>query len=225
MNSRGLYVFIFAVATFAFPTVAAAETTGGVWTGQSSSLAFGLLDGVSLSATSSGGAKFAGIVPRTHFTGRNWQGGLSFPEETDSLVAVPVNAGTHHTFRFAEPIEEGMLLIENFDSSSIAKITASGKDSLLELVSASDSISFSSMSDAVGMLETSNPTYNGEGDAVILFSGAVTGLNLEYSAGSGANGVFYGFAKGTAQSVPEPAAAFLATFAAVIPLVLRRRRK
>lgn len=222
--SRALYVFIFAVTTFAFPTVVSAETTGGVWTGQSSSLAFGLLDGVSLSATSSGGAKFAGIVPRTHFTGRNWQGGLAFPEETDSLVAVPVNAGTTHSFRFAEPIEEGMLLIENFDSSSVATISTRG-DGLVELISGSDSISFSSLSDDVGILQTSNPTYNGEGDAVILFSGAVTGLTLEYSAGEGANGIFYGFAKGTAQAVPEPAAATLVGFAALIPLAFRRRRK
>ncbi len=223
--SRGIYVFIFAFVTFAFPTIASAESIGGVWTGESPSLAFGLLDGISLSATSSGGADFAGIVPRTHFTGRNWQGGLTFPEETASLVAVPVNAGAVHSFRFAEPIEEAMLLIENFDSNSVATISATG-DGLLELVSASDSISFSSQSDGVGVLRTSNPTFNGEGDAVILFSGAVTGLNLEYSAGDGANGVFYGFAQGAVQSVPEPESTMMLAFAvALMPLSLRRRRK
>jgi len=225
LMNRQTYFFILAIVTFNFPNIVSAESTGGVWTGQSSNLAFGSLDGVSLSATSSGGAEFAGIVPNAHFTGRNWQGGLLVPEETDSLVAVPVNAGTTHSFEFATPIEEAMLLIENFDSSSVARISAGG-DAFIELISASESISFSSLADGIGVLQTSNPTFNGEGDAVILFSGEVTGLTLEYSAGDGANGVFYGFAKGTAQAVPEPATSMLGRFAvALIPLAYRRRRK
>ena len=103
-------------------------------------------------------------------------------------------------------------------------ITATGTDGLLELISGSDSISFSSDSDNVGVLRTSNPTFDGEGDVVLLFSGAITRLDLTYQGGDGANGIFYGFAINETRAVPEPTAGALSALLALIPLTLRKRR-
>lgn len=217
---RGITAIIFAAIIGNMGTA----SESAIWTGQSSSLAFGSLGGITFSATASDEAPFMNFY-HDRFTGDSWQGGLEVPVDARSLLAQPVGANAKHVFRFSDPVEEGLLLIENFDSSSVASVAVSGKDATIELISASDSIAFLADSDAAGSLSTTNPTFDGEGDAVLLFSGAVTDLELNYLRGDGANGVFYGFATPTAQSVPEPTFGICIPAFALLGLIRRTRRR
>lgn len=214
----------FTLLAWAIITGVATGDIPATWTGQSSSLAFGWLNDVSFSASASPGAPFTGLHDG-RFDGSSWQADMSFSKDLVAIETQPANAGAIHSFRFTEPVEEGMLLIENFDSNSIATITTMGQDGLLELISASESISFDAVAGNAGRLRTSNSTFDGEGDAVLLFSGAVTGIELRYEGGDGANGVFYGFATSGTQAVPEPSTGTLSVLLALVPLMLRNRRE
>lgn len=220
LKSRTFLLFIFLAAPF---FQASAATTGD-WTNFSDSLAFGNLDGVNIAAFSMGSAPFIGLAERRFAEGSGWDADMALPRNAESLITSNVNGGDAQEFRFASPIRDAMLYIENFDADSVANITASGADTL-DLVSGSQSISFASINGSSGTLMSSNSSYNGEGDAVLHFTGDVTRILVDYVAGEGANGVFYGFAVESVQAVPEPSSAVLLTSTlAMAPLALRRRR-
>ena len=209
-----------------FSTSALNAATTGEWDGYSSGAAFGTLDGVRISAFSTTTSPFIGVVDGrfSDEPGGGWNADMPLPPAAQSLVTADVNGGDAQVFRFASGITDALLYIENFDASSIATVTADNAE-LLELVAASDSISFESTSQYSGVLSSSNPTYNGEGDAVLHFMGDVRGITLQYSQGDGANGIFYGFAVPKIASVPEPSCVYtLSLVMAFVPLARRRHR-
>ena len=202
-----------------------ADTIEGDWTSFTASTAVGVLDGTTIMGTASADAPFFGIAEDQRFWPfgeGGWDAGFPLSIDTRAMTATNVNAGDSHEFAFASAIESPSLYIENFDSNSIATITAFGSDSI-SLLSGSPSISFAADSATTGILQTSNPTFNGEGDAIIFLEGPVTGVRLDYSGGDGANGVFYGFALVDTAAVPEPAGDLMLILAGVSLLALRRR--
>lgn len=218
MNTR--FVSILAVAVVA--TFSHAGTID--WTATSETHAFGTLDGVGISAVSPFTAPFIGVANQRFAADGAWDAAFALPRSATALVTSKVNGGDFQEFAFDEPLSEGLFYIENFDSDSVARITAKGAD-VFELTSGSPSISFSSLSDEIGTLRTSNSSYNGEGDAVLFFEGEVTGIRVEYFNGQGDNGIFYGFATQTVQALPEPAASSMVQLLALLPLMLRRSRR
>lgn len=200
-------------------------TTIATWDGYTSSEAEGEIDGIAISASTTGTAPFLGIVNDrfSNIDRGGWDAPFPLPSDALSLVASNVNEGDVQRFSFGEPIDEVLLYIENFDSNSTATIVAFGADDL-QLVASSPSIDFDPLTKNAGRLSTDNPTFNGEGDAILLFAGGVTGITVDYERGDGANGVFYGFVLEEALSVPEPSAGSMFAILAFVPLVLRKRR-
>ena len=60
----------------------------------------------------------------------------------------------------------------------------------LSLLAGSAGISLTPGAAGQGTLISSNSTPDGVGDAVLAFSGNVTGIDLDYIGGNGANGVY-----------------------------------
>ncbi len=207
-------------------TDAHAMTIEGDWTAYTESSATGVLDGTLITGTAGPDGPFFGIAEDQRFWpfGQGgWDASFWMSMDTRAIIAVNVNDGDWHEFEFAAPIDSPSLYIENFDSNSIATITATGSDSI-SLLSGSPSISFEPSSSTVGLLQTSNPTFNGEGDAIIFLEGPVTGVRIDYSGGDGANGVFYGFGLVDTSFVPEPSGYAAMFFAGIAALLMRRRR-
>ena len=186
-------------------SVAVANASVATWSSYTATTATGDFGGVTITATTNSDAAFVGIA-NNHFGAfdgacGSWDGMLPLTHADEGLVASHVNGGDAQNFSFSSPLTEGLFYIENFDSSSEAKITVHGATHVA-LVDHSASITYSTISGNMGTLITSNRGFNGEGDAVLYFQGDVTGIDIEYTDGLGANGVFYTFAE--ASAVPEP---------------------
>ena len=172
--------------------------------------AFGNIDGIQITATTNEAAPFIGIVSHRFANVNIPCGGwdidsYSLEPSALGLTTSYVNGGDAQSFDFDAPWAGGYFYIENFDSSSLAKITVTG-GATLEMLAGSESISFASISDSMGELSTTNAGFNGEGDAVFRLDGPVTSVLVDYSQGEQANGIFYGFASDTPMgAIPEPA--------------------
>ena len=203
-----------------------AATIEGDWSSYTSATATGVLDGTVITGAAGPNGPFFGIAADQRFwpLGQGgWDAGFPLSIDTRAIIATNVNAGDWHEFTFASAIDSPSLYIENFDSNSIATITATGSESV-SLLSGSPSISFAADTATTGILQTSNPTFNGEGDAIIFLEGPVTGVRIDYSGGDGANGVFYGFALvDTSVAAPEPSGRLMLGVAGLTLLLLRRR--
>ena len=221
MNGRiahTLLILLFACST-------AFSTTIATWDAFSANEASGEIDGITILASTTNDAPFLGIVNDrfSDIDKGGWDAPFPLSPDALSLVASEVNGGDVQRFAFGEPIDEGLLYIENFDSNSIATIVAFGADDL-QLVASSPSIDFDPLTKNAGRLSTDNPTFNGEGDAIIFFGGGVTGITIDFERGDGANGVFYGFVVEDAQSVPEPSAGSMLAILGLLPLAFRKQR-
>ncbi len=199
---------------------------GGAWTSvESSTLAFGEVDGIRIVATTNEDAPFTEIATHS-FTDDSiicgaWQADeLALDPSVTSLTTTYVNAGDYQQFDFDVPWYNGYFYIENFDASSLAKITVLG-GATASLATASTSISYDAAG-SMGVLRSSNTSFDGEGDAVLLFDGPVTSIRVDYEDGVQANGVFYGFASMNA-AIPEPVS--LVVWALLIGLVVVGRRQ
>lgn len=212
---------IFAVAALILSaSVANAGTiVSADWTAYTTGTGTGTVESVDISATSSDTAPFVGFS-NNRFSSSAWEAGMPLPVGHNSIIAANVNAGEYQQFDFSSPIS-GLLYIENFDSSSEATIIASGATSL-SLASGSSSISFATSAIDGGVLATSNSSFDGEGDAVLAFDGPVTSIRVQYSNGTGDNGVFYTVAINNPE--PSSVAMLLTASLGMISLVRRRRR-
>jgi hypothetical protein len=181
----------------------------------------GLLDGVAWHATTSSEAPFLGI----NLSSGTWNVGVSLPPGVLALTASNVNAGDFQEFTFDTAISSGYFYIENFDSSSVANITSDA--TTFEMYATSSSITYVPATATSGVLNTSNEGYDGEGDAIFRFTGPLTSLRLDFTDGTGANGVFYGFSQASiVNSVPEPSStAFLVIGVTGLALMRRRRSR
>lgn len=222
MNGRWTFVLLGCVF-FCLTTAGFAETTA-TWNGFTEDAATGALDGVPITATTEGSAPFVGITLSRFADSGDWDTDHPLSTDAAALVAANVNGGDTQTFAFSESIAEGLLYIENFDSNSAATIVATGATTL-EVEASSPSISFESTIPGTGVLSTSNPTFDGEGDVILFFGGEVTEISIAYTAGDAENGVFYGLATpDSIQVLPEPTGAGIAVALAGGMMCFRRRR-
>jgi hypothetical protein len=181
------------------------------WLAWDATTATGTLSGITISASTNSEAEFVGFTDRHFgaFDGEcgSWDGQMPLTHDDEGLIASNVNGGDYQQFSFDTPLTDGLLYVENFDSSSMAMLTATGATSIT-VVDQSDSISYTSTGADSLKLTSSNAGYDGEGDAVFHLAGDVTNVRLDFSAGDGANGVIYTFAKKSAMdapnAVPEP---------------------
>lgn len=147
----------------------------------------------------------------------DWQADIPAPDGIEMLGVGDANEGDTHTFVFTEPMTDVMMFIENFDSSSGATISFEGSElGGISLMSGSPSMTFEAIDTTSGMLETSNATSDGEGDAILKFTGDIRSISFDYASGDGSNGVFYTFA------VPEPSAALPLIIGLLLLVPLRR---
>ncbi len=201
-----LFATVFLVAA-ALVAPANAGVSPAVWnTPTSGTVATGTFAGGTITAVTTSSSPFLNMVFEDRFAGA-WDGSMPLDTTATALVTTNVNAGDSQAFGFSSAIADGLFYIENFDASSIASIQAIGATSL-SLVDSSGSISFVGAGDS-GTLTTSNAGFDGEGDAVLQFTGAVTEIRIQYSSGEGANGVMYTFAEPSSQAVPEPTSALV----------------
>lgn len=209
---------LFAGVSIGVPTVTAAMITASA-TDYTDTTASGQFNGIGWQASTSADAPFLGI----NLTSGQWDVAIPLPLHALMLTASHVNAGDFQEFIFDSPISDGYFYIENFDSSSVANITTDATS--FQLLGASASITYSPTDASEGVLETSNDSYDGEGDAVFRFLGPLTRLRLDFTDGTGANGLFYGFSQDDSfvNPVPEPAA-FVCIVIGVMGLGLLRRR-
>lgn len=203
--------------------------TTGTWTSVSDLTAEGSIDGITITASTNADAIFIGAFEdrfndTSHCAG--WDADYPLPASVLGLVTTSVNAGDSQNFIFSAPKTEGIFYIENFDSMSEATITVDG--GTLELIAGSQSISYAASSDTSGVLSTSNKSTNGEGDAILAFSGPVTSLTIDYSSGTGDNGVFYAFGMGDPTAaggvVPEPSSLLVWGGIGALLLLVNRKR-
>ena len=186
---------------------ASAATNPAVWSPTfTTTTAYGTFSGVDVTAVSTSSSPFVGLMA-DRFAG-GWDGTLTLDSSAMALTASYVNGGDSQAFGFSAPLSEGLFYIDNFESSSSAEIIAHGATSLT-LIDASSSISFTSLGANSGQLVTSNAGYDGEGDAVLQFSGDVTSIQVIYDGGEGANGIMYTFAEPGTEAVPEPTSALV----------------
>lgn len=216
------------VAALTSCAVAQTQTDIANWNGFTSGTATGDISGIGITATTSNTSPFIGIVNNRWVSGGSggWNAGLPLNAADLAIVASDVNVGDFQEFMFAQPLD-GFLYIENFDSSSIANITAAGATNL-SILTGSSSISYNPTAANAGTLTTSNPTFDGEGDAVLAFTGPVTSIRLDYLSGEEANGVFYTFARElpTSVSTPEPSSMALTLIATLgVASLIRKRRR
>ena len=201
-------------------TVSGGATCGTAdWHTFTATTAEGTIGDIGVTVRSSSSSPIIGLFGNHFGQGEpcgSWDGTMPLDHADTGVVASYVNAGDFQEFLFSSALNETFFYIENFDSSSIADITIVGA-SEVALVDASSSISFTSTigDDGVGgTLATSNPGYDGEGDAVLHIKGEVSSIRIDYTSGEGANGVFYTFAEPCA--VPEPTSIFV--FATLISI-------
>jgi hypothetical protein len=171
----------------------------GIATSATATTAAGTLNGVNWTATTSASSAFLGI----NMGSGNWDLGSTLPVDGLFLGTGNVNAGDTQRFEFSSPVQDICFFVENFDSSSAAIIAT---DATLTIVDATSGLSFVQSTTNSGVLSTSNTSYDGVGDVILQLSGPTSYIQFDYLAGEGANGVFYGFAQGTASAtaVPEP---------------------
>ena len=192
---------ILAVCTLIFSTTIATASVSEVatWSSWSETSAHGTLGDISITASTTTDAHFSGFTGNHFaiFDGEcgSWDGHMALSHDDQGVIANYVNAGDYQEFTFSSALTDGLFYVENFDSSSMAMLTATGATDIT-LVDQSDSISYSSTGDSSGKLSSSNASFNGEGDAVFLLSGDVTSVRLDFTAGEGNNGMIYTFAKG-----------------------------
>ena len=218
---KSLVKFALIAALMLSASNASATPIATTWTSVAGTSGTGVLDGIDISATSSATSLFVTQLEANRFiAGGGWDAvGYELQATDMAIVASEVNAGDSQHFTFSSGFS-GLLYIENFDSSSIASITATGAHSLA-LLASSPSVSFSSTGANSGTLSSSNTLFNGEGDAVIGFFGPVTAISLDYTGGEQANGVMYTFAINN----PEPSSAILGLMAGLGLLSLVRQRR
>lgn len=215
---------------FGFTSIASAGAACGpaTWSSHTATSAVGLLDGITISVTSSTTAPIIGLGANRFGVGGpglcgGWDGTMALGHDAVGVIATQVSAGDYQIFDFSSALSDGLFYIENFDANSIANITAVGATGI-SLVDYSSSISYASTGADSGTLVTSNMGSNGEGDAVLQFTGDVTSIRIDYTSGGAGNGVFYTFAKPCA--VPEPTSALvMAGLFGIGGLFIKRRRK
>jgi hypothetical protein len=167
----------------------------GTATSMTTTTASGVLDGIGWTAVTTSTSPFIGINLPTG----TWDVTVNLPENGLFLGTGYVNAGDTQQFFFDQPVSNLCFFIENFDSNSAASITTDG---VVSVIAASSSISFNSTSVT---LNTSNASFDGEGDVILSLSSPTTFIQFDYSDGIDANGVFYGFAiDNQVAAVPEP---------------------
>jgi len=196
---------------------ASAGLVSGIADSATSTTATGTLDGVVWNATSTFTSPFLGANVGSGV----WDVGMTLPTNALFLGTSWVNAGDSQAFYFESPVSDICFYVENFDSSSLANIST---DANLSLVSASSSISFTSTGASTAKLGTTNSSYDGEGDAILMLSGPVNYVQFDYLDGEGANGVFYGFAKGNVTAVPEPSSLSYLMICSSLLYAFRRRQ-
>lgn len=212
---RALIAAVLLITTVAAQP-ARAQTSVTDWTYVSSTLASGVLQGRTITGTIHSGGNFHAV-----FTGRFTD---SLGSSAESIDLIPVEAGSDHIFSFSSPFTKVRFYVDNFDSNSEATITAAGATAIT-LVTASSSMSFTPLTGSTGLLDTTNTSFNGEGQAILEITGDVQSVRMQYSSGHGANGISYTFsAQDTASVVPEPSAALLFVPAVGLVALLRRRR-
>lgn len=193
------------LASAAHASVTVTETA--VWEEFSSVRAKGSLGGIEIRARTTPSSEFVGFSGNhfAEFDGEcgEWDGMSFLDHSVQGLVTSNVNAGDFQEFSFSSPLTNGLFYVENFDSNSMAMLTATGATSIT-VVDASSSISYDSTGADTGKLSTSNSGFDGEGDVIFLIEGDVSNIRLDYTGGDGANGILYTFANGTACPVPEP---------------------
>lgn len=205
---------------------AAAVSSTATWSSFTSTSATGDLSGVTISASTTASSEFLGFTNNHFGVGGvcgSWDGSMGLDHSDIGLIASNANGGDVHKFSFSSALTDGLFYIENFDSNSAAIITVHGATSVT-LVDNSASIAYTSTGAGAGQLVTSNPGFNGEGDAALRFTGNVTGIEVAFSSGEGANGIIYTFAEPNA--VPEPTSLLvMASLFALGGLVCARRKK
>lgn len=218
MKRTRLSILAAAMVAIGTTSYGVAETIETDWLAHETRSAIGILNDVFITAATSSDSEFASIIGG-RFAGEEWNTIDPLSAGADSLVVGDANPGDTHTFVFTKPISDVLLYIENFDSNSQATIKAEANVTL-ELVASSESISFSSTSPNEGVLSTLNGTSNGEGDLILRVIGKPASLSIDFTAGEGANGVFYTFA----QSVPEPTSGLALAVGLVLVTATRMRR-
>lgn len=203
------------IATVA-PQPAAAQTTFTDWTYISSTTVTGALQGRTITGAIRSGGYFDAIYTN-RFTDSTGSG-------VESIDLRFVEAGSDHIFDFSSPFNILRFYVDNFDSNSEAVITAAGATSI-SLVSASPSMSFTPSTGSTGVLDTTNTSFNGEGQAVLEITGNIQSVRMQYTSGHGDNGISYTFsAQDAGAAVPEPSAMFLFVPALALVAVLRQKR-
>lgn len=208
--------YLTALALLGFCVTANAAITPGTWTSHTATTAVGDVGGITINATNSGSTEFASIHPNRF--GNGWDASYPLGNDALALTTTSVGAGDVQTFTFSSPLLDGTLMyIENFDTSSIAQLTATGATNV-------SVVSTSMVSFGNGWLTSSNATSDGNGDIILAFEGPVTDITLSYTRGGEGNGVFYTFAE--PHAVPEPTSAVvMAGLFSLGGLFYVRRRK
>lgn len=189
------------------------------WIFQQQRSAVGNLDGVLITAATSADAQFVSII-NGRFQGDEWNTGRALSVDAEALVVSDANPGDTHTFIFTQTVPDLLLYVENFDSNSLATVTAEGTGSL-SLLEGSASISFAATSGRSGILSTSNVDSDGEGDLIISLEGPLDSVSFDFTSGDGQNGVFYTFAV----AIPEPGGLGSLGLGSILLGTIHRRRR
>ena len=195
-------VYGFVLLSFATTVNAASMST--VWSSSSGTSGYGNLNGINITAVTSDTSPFIGLELNRFVAAPSggWNApGYELGFNDSAIVAAEVNANDFQQFVF-DTAFSGYLYIENFDSSSVANVTATGATSL-SLLTASSSVTYASTSASTGTLSSANSGFDGEGDAILFFEGPTTSVRLDYTGGEQDNGVMYTFALNV--NNPEPA--------------------
>lgn len=220
MTSKPFYL----VLPFVLCACVQAETISVDWKSAEMRSAVGSLMDSAVTATTSQNAEFTELFQP--FNLDNWQAEMPLRNGTNLLGVGNANAGDSQTFVIEPPLFDVLMYIENFDSNSIAAISVEGTvlDGI-DLLSNSPSITLEDVSLDAGSLLTANMTSDGEGDAVLQFFGSIRSISLDYTAGDGANGVFYTLAMPVTQILPEPSTHISLLLAMGIVLMVARIRR
>lgn len=199
MTVKTLFALIFVMCA-SIPGYGASNP--GSWdSGYTAETATGLVGGIRVDAVTTSSSAILGLSPN-HF-GVHWDADYALGDSVLGLTVGHVNAGDEMHFTFESPLLGGTVLyIENFDSNSAATITAEGATGIT--VKSSSMVSYAATNAASGLLTSSNPGYDGNGDIALVLDGDVTKISLDYTGGDGANGVFYAFSSPASHAVPEP---------------------
>ena len=197
---------------------ASASLISGIANTATNTTASGTIEGIGWTATSTSTSPFLGV----NIGSGVWDVGTALPTNALFLGTSSVNGGDSQAFFFNAPVSDIYFYVENFDSGSIANIST---DDNLSLFGSSSSISLTSTGNSNATLSSSNTSYNGEGDAILLLSGPASFVQFDYLQGDGANGIFYGFATDVAATaVPEPSSFLCLAISASVFYCFRRRQ-